>query len=197
MSFRRTSKTLRARRYWDLRGKHFTPVESREFSKLTRKYPALQRLIASRTALWAGFVQECQRKGWETEHRRFTEWRTKVVGFYGRQRAKRKRDKDTGLTVETLANWIVKKDVHGREYRVPKISPWEWYDWVFQRLPEELKWDTPRGHRTKQPDVEVDKIQTRRWVEDLKKSIERTTDEREQARFRQQIKNLEGSLRKR
>ena len=189
-------KTRRGARYYSLRSLHFTPLEAREFSKLTRKYPALQRLVASRTALWVGFVRECDRKGWESENRRFTEWRNKVAGFYGKQRAKRKRDKDTGLTVETLASWIVKKDVHGREYRVPKISPWEWYDWVFQRLPDELKWDTPRSRRTSQPDVKVDKIQTRRWIEDLKKSIEMTNDEAKKEQYRRQIKNLERSLRK-
>ena len=196
MAFRRTSKTLRARRYWDLRDKHMTPLEAREFSKLTRKYPALQRLIASRTALWANFVQESRRKGWESENKRKTEWTKKIVNFYERRRIKRKKDKDTGLTVETLTNWVVKKNVHGRVYKVPKISPWEWYDDVFQRLPDELKWDSPRSHRGKQDDVKVDMVQTRRWIEDLKKSIEYTTDEQERERFRQQIKNLERSLKK-
>lgn len=196
MSFRRTSKTLRARRYWDLRSKHFVPSEAREFSKLTRKYPALQRLIASRTALWANFVQEARRKGWDTSTRRQKEWSSKIVSFYERQRVKYSRDRRTGEVKPMVRDWVVTKDVHGRTLKGPKISPWEWYDYVFQRLPDELKWDSPKSKRTKQPDVQVSKVQTRRWIEDLKKSIERTADERERGRFRGQIRNLERSLKK-
>ena len=190
-------KTRRGKRYYELRFRyHFTPLEARDFSRLTRKYPALHRLIASRAALWANFVQEARLKEWDTEGKRKTEWQKKVVSFYDRQRIKQKRDKDTGLSVEVLTKWVVKKDVHGREFRTPRISPWEWYDWVFQRLPDELKWDTPRSHRTKQPDVQVDKVMVRRWIEDLKKSTERTTDERQKDQFQGQIKNLERSLKK-
>lgn len=195
MAFKKTTK--RGARYFWLRERHFTPLESREFSKLTKKYPALQRLVASRQALWANFQQEAKRKGWVSTGRKSVEWRKKIADFYERRRIKRKKDKDTGVTVETLTNWVVKKDVHGRAYKVPKISPWEWYDWVFQRLPDELKWDTPRSHRVRQADVKVDKVQTRRWIEDLKKSMERTADEQERERFRGQIRNLERSLRKR
>ncbi len=189
-------KTQRGKRYWRLRRLHFTPIESRAFSRLTKTYPALHRLIASRTALWANFVQESRRKGWESENRRKYEWQKRIVNFYERQRTKRKKDKDTGRSVEVLTDWVVKKDVHGRTYRVPKISPWEWYDWVFQRLPDELKWDTPRSHRVRQPDVQVDKVQTRRWIEDLKKAIARSNNERQREQFRGQIKNLERSLKK-
>lgn len=189
-------KTQRGKRYWRLRRLHFSPIEARAFSRLTKTYPALHRLIASRQALWVNFVKEAHRKDWESENKRRTEWTKKIVNFYERQRVKRKKDKDTGLTVETLTNWVVKKDVHGRTYKVPKISPWEWYDWVFQRLPDELKFDSPRSHRVRQPDVSVDKVQTRRWIEDLKKTIERTNDEKQKAQFRVQIKNLERSLKK-
>lgn len=194
MSFRRTSKTLRARRYFDLRDKHFTPIESREFSKLTRKYPALQRLIASRQALWANFVQESRRKGWESENKRKTEWVKKIVGFYERQRYKRKKDKDTGLTVETLANWVVHRDVHGRVYKTPRISPWEWYSFVFDRLPSELKWDSPRSRRVPQPDVSIPKIakqrQSQQWIEDLRRTIEREPSRRSE--LEKQIRRLGG-----
>lgn len=194
MPFRRSSKTLRSRRYFDLRDKHFTPRESQEFSKLTRKYPALQRLVASRTALWANFVQESRRKGWESEARRKQEWSKKIVNFYERQRIKRRQDKDTGLTIETLSNWVVKKDVHGRTYKVPKISPWEWYDDVFQKLPPEIKWDTPRGHRIKQPDVVIPKIEKQRqaqqWIAELRQTIAREPHRREE--LEKQIRRLGG-----
>jgi len=194
MAFRRTSKSLRARRYWDLRGYHFTPRESQEFSKLTRKYPALQRLIASRRALWANFQQECYRKGWESENKRKSEWTRKIVNFYERQRYKRKKDKDTGLTVEVLTNWVVRRDVHGRVYKVPRISPWSWYDDVFQHLPPEMKWDSPKTHRVRQPDVVIDKVKAQRqqqqWIADLRQTIVREPQRRSE--LEKQIRRLGG-----
>ena len=189
-------KSLRGRRYYELRALHFTPIEAREYSKLTRKYPALKRLVAVRTKQWNDFVRECDRKGWESENKRRTEWKKRLVNFYSRMRVKQRRDRETGKVVGIATRWIAKKDVRGRPLKIPKISPWEWYDYVFQRLPDELKWDTPRSHRVRQPDVKVDKIRIRRWIEDLKKSIDRTVDDVKKAQFRQQIVNLEEALRK-
>jgi len=187
-------KTRRGVRYYSLRSIHMTPLEASEFSKLTRKYPALQRLVASRKALWANFQQECYRKGWESENKRKSEWTKKIVNFYERQRVKRKKDKDTGLTVETLTNWVVRRDVHGRVYKTPRISPWSWYDDVFTHLPPELKWDSPRSNRTKQPDVVVDKVKAQRqkqqWIEDLRRTIELEPKRRRE--LEQQIRRLGG-----
>jgi len=195
MAFRQTSRRRRAIRYWYLRHKHFTPAEALAFSQLTHKYPALKRLIAERTFQWQAFQAEARAKGWESEWKRFVEWRKWVAKFYARRRFERKRDKDTGLTIETLTNWVVKRDVHGRVYKVPKISPWEWYDDVFQHLPPELKWDSPKAHRTvKQPDVVIDKVKVQRqrqqWIADLRRTIEREPHRRRE--LEQQIRRLGG-----
>ena len=189
-------RTLRGRRYYDLRELHMTPIESRAFSQLTRKYPALKQLIAARSAQWEAFKAEARTKGWQTEHRRKVEWGRKIVEFYDQQRLKRTRDKETGISVEVLTRWIVRKDVHGRPLKRPRISPWEWYDDIFQKLPAELRWDTPRSHRIKQADVKVNKIQMQKWIVDLKKAIARTDDKKQRAQFQVQIDNLRRSMRR-
>lgn len=182
-------KTLRGRRYWDLRvNAHMAPAEAREFSKLTRKYPALKAIVAQRTAQWDKFVKEAVRKGWESENRRAYEWKKKIVNFYSQERKKQRRDRATGKVGGTFT-WVVTKNVHGEPTR-PKISPWEWYDAVFQRLPPEMKWDTPRTGRTVQPDVQISKVQKQRWIADLQKAIRATGSEKKKAQFREQIENL-------
>ena len=100
-------KTRRRVRYDALRGWHFLHLEAREFSKLTKKYPAMKRLIASRKALWAVFKRESYRRGWDTEAEREYQWNKMVVRFYARLRIKHKRDRDTGVTVEVLTNWLL------------------------------------------------------------------------------------------
>ncbi|MBU1173246.1 MAG: hypothetical protein KKD44_27080, partial [Proteobacteria bacterium] len=169
----------------------------REFSRLSKRYPALRQMIVTRSAMWANFKREAGRKGWESDRKVGSEWRKRLERFYSEERYKTKRDRETGLSVAVLTNWIVQKDVHGRKVS-PRPSPWDWYDSVFNRLPDELKWDTPRTHRAKggQGEVNIDKVQTRRWIEDLKKTIARTDDPEARARFMEQIGNLEESLRR-
>ncbi len=131
MGYGRT--TRRGQRYFALRELHFTPLESRAFCKLSRKYPALQQLIATRTAQWDRFVREANRKGWDSEHKRKEEWKKKVVNFYAREHLKRKKDKTSGQTQIVLNKWVVQRDVHGKILPRPRISPWDWYDSVFKR----------------------------------------------------------------
>ena len=185
--------TRRGRKYWELRRLHFVPKEARELSKLSKKYPALQQMIAIRTAQWASFVHEANAHGWLSQYRRSVEWKNKILKFYGEERYRKVRSREVGAVVAISKTWMVEKDIHGRSI-APTISPWDWYDHTFSGLPDQLKWDTPRSHRVSQPDVKVDKIMYRRWIEDLKKSITRTDSRERKAQFREQIKNLEKGL---
>ncbi len=118
--------------------------------------------------------------------------------FYAQERYKLKKDKKTELSTPVLTNWVVRKDVHGRIVK-PRPSVWEWYDAVFNRLPDELKWDTPRSHRVKQRgqgEVKLKKVTAQKWIADLKKSVARTNDPAAKARFREQIANLKRGLRR-
>ena len=189
-------KTKRAARYWYLRFRHFSPVEAREFSKLSRKYPALKALIRQRVGMWLSHGNKARARGW-SDWRVGREWVDTLKKFYGEERYKLKKDRKTGLSELVLRTWVVRKDVHGRP-TVPKPSPWEWYDSVFRGLPDELKWDTPRSHRTGagQGEVKVDKIQARRWIEDLKKSIQMTDDPERKEQLKEQIANLSAGLRR-
>ena len=187
-------RTLRGRRYWDLREKHFTARESAEFSKLNRKYPAVVQAIASRSALWSRFGSHVKKQGWESDYKIKREWEKVVVGFYKRIRSTLKRDKKTGRLRRVDKDWIVARDIHGKKVP-PRINPWDWYDSIFRNLPDELRWDTPRSHRTRQPVVVIDKIRNKRWISDLEKAITRTKDEKQRARFRMQIVRLQKSIR--
>jgi len=190
-------KIRRQRRYTELLDKyHFSPREALEFSKLKKDYPALKQMKVIRIAMWANLKRQSNRRGWG-KRREQMEWRTRITSFYERVRVRTIRDKDTGLSIEVLTNWIVKKDVHGKPVK-PRFSPWEWYDYIFSNLPDELKWDTPRSHRTKggQGEVKMDKVQTRRWIEDLKRAIAGTDDPARKAQFQEQIKNLNSSLKR-
>ena len=189
-------KTRRQARYDDLRRQHFTHAESLQFSRLKRKYPALQQMRRVRRGQWAGFTRYADNRGLSPAARA-KEWERRIAEFYDTWRFKTGRDKDTGLTATRLTNWLVRKDVHGRPIKTT-ISPWEWYDSVFNNLPDELRWDTPRSHRTKgdQGEVKIDKIKARRWIADLEKSIARTDDPASKAQFREQIKNLRSTVRR-
>ncbi len=58
-------RTLRGRRYWDLRLKyHFAPVEAREFSRLQRKYPALKVMIKQRARVRQAHENRAESQGW-------------------------------------------------------------------------------------------------------------------------------------
>ena len=167
-------KSKRAARYWDLRSKHLSPVEAREFSRLRRKYPALKVMIKRRSAQWAGFQKRVDREGW-SKTKADREWRGYLERWY-RSRG-----------------WMVTKNVHGKEYKKPHPSPWKWYDTIFQKLPPWEKWDTPRQHRrkTKEPDIKLDKVMKARWVAQLNKSIrEARGDPERQVQLREQKRRL-------
>jgi len=128
--------------------------------------------------MWKAFTLLANSRGWGVGRRRLV-WRTQIVALYAK-----------------LPRGFVDRDVHKRPIRI-SISPWDLYDEVFKRLPDELKWDTPRSSRSKvqQGEVKIGKIQMRRWIEDLKKSIQRTNDPEIKAQFREQIAGWEQALR--
>ena len=184
-------KVSRQDKYQYLRGEHFTTLEAFEFSKLDKKYPALQQIIRERGFQWRAFQAKCRAKGWRSEVRRQREWGDWLGEFYS------KRHYATREGKQKIITWVVTKDRKGRTLKQPRISPWDWYDYIFAKLPDQLKWDTPRSARLKkQPDVQVDRLQTRRWVEDLKKSRDRAITQSDKAKFQTQINNLERSLRR-
>jgi hypothetical protein len=185
-------KPQREARYQWLRSKHFSPIEAREFSKLSRKYPALQKMVRQRASQWSAFDRRAKSSGW-SEWKRGTEWVNYLKKFYGDERYKVKRDRKTGERSLELRPWVVHKDVHGKPTK-PKPSPWEWYDSVFNRLPNEDKWDTPRSHRrrTPEPDLKVDRVMKQQFLDGLRRSIE-------EARRRgdtERVKQLEEQLRR-
>lgn len=189
MGFNRRFRTRRTKRYWDLRAAGFLPIEAREFSKLTRQYPALLQMMAQRQRFVQAVRRDGDAKGW-SNRRKEVELRRRVTRFY--EHLPRLMKKRGGRPVE----WIVSRDVHGRKVR-PRLNVWEYYDWIFKQLPGELKWDSPRSHRqVKQKEVQIDKIQTRMWIEDLRKSIANSRNPLDKERFEQQIRNLERSLRR-
>lgn len=153
-------KTRRQARYYTLVNKyHFLKSEASELSKIkkhvppgggVRQYPpALLALQRSRLAMWANYKQWVGREAWLelSEAELKAGWGDRIRKFYERQRIKRRTDRKTGLSIETLTNWVVRKDIHGNKIP-PSPSVWDWYDDVFRRLPEEEQWDTPRTHRT-------------------------------------------------
>jgi len=192
MAYRRRSKTRRAVGYWSLRNAHFVPREAYEFSKLTAKYPALKRIVTERGFQWQAFMVEARAKGWDSEFKRRVEWNRSIIDFYSHRRYATRGGERRAIT------WLIKKDRKGRTLRQPRISPWDYYDYTFERLPEEQRWDTPRSARLqKQGDVQVSKIQVRRWIEDLRKSRDRATTSSDKARFQRQIDNLGSTLKTR
>lgn len=184
-------KPQRQARYQYLRGKHFAPVEARDLSKLKRNYPALQRMIRQRASLWSGFERRAKRHGWESQNKRTSEWRNTLTRFYTEERYKTRRDRKTGKVERILTNWVVHKDVHGNPIN-PRPSAWEWYDAVFAQLPDEDKWDSPRSHRhkTKEPNLRVDKVMLQKWIAGLDKSIKSARTKEEKDRFREQKRRL-------
>ena len=171
-------RTKRSKRYWNLREMHLFHKEALEFSRLKKKYPTLKKIVQLRSALWASFVREARFKGWDTQYKRKKEWRNKILSFY----------KNNG--------WIVTKDVRGKPLRYPTISPWDWFDFVRSQLPPELQWDTPRSHRVSQGQVNIKKIEMRRWIEDLKQTIAKTRDPKKIAQYQNQINSLELKIKK-
>jgi hypothetical protein len=95
-------------------------------------------------------------------------WGDRVRKFYSRHRIK----------ADKLVTWIVRKDVHGDPIK-PSPSVWDYYDSVFQGLPDELKWDTPRSHRNRSPSGQTLVVSKRYETKKIKSDI---------AFFRERIK---------
>ena len=177
-------------KYQYLRGEHFTTLEAFEFSKLDKKYPALQQIIRERGFQWKAFQAKCRAKGWRSEARRQQEWNNWLGEFYSKHHYATREGKQKIIT------WVVTKDRKGRTLKQPRISPWDYYDFVFAKLPDELKWDTPRGgNRNKQgpfdPAIMERSIinqQKREWIAGLKESAKR--DPRNRGRYEEQARNL-------
>ena len=176
---------------------HFLQAEAVELSRIKKHVPpgggrsqyppALLAMQRSRSAMWANYKKWVGKQSWLdlSVPEKKSLWSDRVRKFYSRHRIK----------ADKLVNWIVHKDVHGKPIK-PSPSVWDYYDSVFQGLPDELKWDTPRSHRTGQSEVKIDKVQTMRWIDDLKKAIVRTDDRAEKTRFREQIHNLRAGMRR-
>jgi hypothetical protein len=175
-------------RYMALREQHFSPAESRDFSKLQKKYPALQAMIRYRQRQWDRFSKRAKTNDWGI-NKTNNEWRKFLVRFYEQKRYRVKRTAGGRISDVDLRNWIVTRDVHGNRIK-PKISPWEWYDAVFNRLPDEQKHDTPRSHRTKtvETKLNINNIQIQQWVAQLRDTIKQEPERRPE--LEKQIKNL-------
>lgn len=181
-------KKRRMARYKALKDAHFSPTEAREFSKLQKKYPALQAMIRYRQRQWDRFQVRAKKNDWSVRKTN-EEWRKFIIRFYEQKRYRVKRTAGGRISDVDLRNWIVRKDVHGRKIK-PRPSPWEWYDAVFSKLPNEQKWDTPRSHRVKtiESKLNIDKIQIQQWVAQLRATIKLEPERRPE--LEKQIKNL-------
>jgi hypothetical protein len=181
-------KVRRRERYWNLRKLKFSPSEAREFSKLRKDYPALKSMIRYRQRQWDRFQKRAKANDWGVR-RTNDEWRKFIVKFYEQKRYRVKHTAGGRVSDVDLRNWIVTKDVHGRRVK-PRPSPWEWYDAVFSKLPNEQKWDTPRSHRVKtiESKLNIDKIQIQQWVAQLRATIKLEPERRPE--LEKQIRNL-------
>jgi hypothetical protein len=181
-------KKRRLSRYNALREKHFSPTESREFSKLRKSYPALKEMIRYRQRQWDRFQKRAKANDWGVR-RTNDEWRKFIVKFYEQKRYRVKHTAGGRVSDVDLRNWIVTKDVHGRKIK-PRPSPWEWYDAVFNKLPDEQKKDTPRSHRAKNTEtrLSLSKIQIQSWIAGIRATIRREPERRTE--LEQQIRNL-------
>ena len=129
-------------------------------------------MVRERAIQRQAFDAEAKAKGW-SPFRKKREWQGRIRDFYSEHK------------------WVVTRDIHHNSIS-PRINPWSWYDFVFTTLPEELKWDTPRGRRVVQPTVQLDKIHMQKlkaqWFSDLRIAAER--EPRRRAAFRQQARDL-------
>jgi len=171
-------KKRRQSRYDYLISRHLAPIEAREFSKLSRKYPAIKRMLRQRAGMWMAFSNKARSKGWEGDVKQ-KEWVNTLKKFY---RAR---------------NWVAHRDIHGKRTS-PMPSPWEWYDAVYKNLPDELKWDTPRTgrHKMDQGEVKMEKIQKQKhnqeWIAGLRETARRDPSRR--AEMEKQARRLGGRL---
>ncbi len=178
-------KPQRQARYEWLRSRHFAPIEAREFSKLNRQYPALKKMVRQRQAQWSAFDRKARANDW-SPWKRGQEWVNYLKKFYGEERYRVRRDPKTGKRTLEPKAWVARKDVHGKPTK-PKPSPWEWYDSVFNRLPDEDKWDTPRSHRrrTPEPDLKIDNVLKQEFINGLNESIRQARERGDTERVKQ------------
>jgi len=194
-------KTRRQARYSALRRGHLLHYEAVELSKLplratdvdgkTRPNPIIGKIIQIRSYMWSAIQVEARAKGWSTDKKN-REWQQRVYSLYSLPSIKVRKNRETGMTEAKFTSLLVKKDVHGRPFHVPTISPWDYYhsmqiEWVLQ------EWDSPRRHRRAQPDVDLNKIMKMRWIHDLDRKIMSTIDPHDKAQYIRQRQNLRQS----
>lgn len=139
--------------YRQLIGEGLLPIEAHEFSKMRKHVPpgnpfarpqyppALKRIVQGRRELREGFRELAKSMGWG-KTRRKAEYYKFIYGEYA------------SLSKRFTSNFFVSKDVHGRPIR-RRINPWALYDSVYDELPAEMQWDTPRQARTRRKTTET------------------------------------------
>jgi len=139
-------KPQRQQLYTQLRQEHLTYREALEYSRMSKHRPpgaserakavyppALRKIVQERRVMWQAFDRTAKGKGWGN-WRRNQEWKGKVGKLYER------------LSRNHTGNFFVSKNVHGKE--VPRrLNPWALYDAIYDNLPEDDQWDTPRSTR--------------------------------------------------
>ena len=191
-------KTQRRHRYNSLRARHhLTPIEAREFSKMSinavgpggkmKPNPTIAKILQERGYIWSAFKVEALAKGWGITRRK-QEWKSRIVQLYSSPELLRRKGE------WRIDNWIVRKDVHGNPI-TPTISPWDYYSAVQAEYDLQL-WDSPKKRGRVQPIVDVDKIRVARNIHDLNRTIFGTTDPARKAQLRGQVRRLTLSLRR-
>ena len=112
-------KPQRQARYDWLRAKHFAPLEAREFSKLTRQYPALKKMVKQRQSQFSAFERKARQNEW-SPWKRGAEWVKYLKQFYGEERYRVHRDPKTGKRTLDAKAWVARKDVHPQEDAAPR-----------------------------------------------------------------------------
>lgn len=170
-------KSNKARRglYDLLRQEHFSPLEAREFSKLSKYDSALAQMRGERVKQWAYFKRRVREKGWRTNYRIQVEWLRTLTRSYRRR------------------GWSVFFGPHKG-----KPSPWEWWRARYDMLPPELQRGTPtrkaKAGKRVQEKIDKGQVNTRRWIAQLTVKIREATDRKQRDAWVRQRASLKRGL---
>ena len=183
----RSPRTRKQQRYTRLVRAHFLPEEAKLLaSRLkTLKYHEIAIMTAGRDRLYQRFLRHAAEQGYSRAVFQ-SEWRSTVENWYNRTVVKWQRSYEKSM---------VKRGFHPDKSHDFTSLLWRWFGHVKSELPPELQAYAPKHKRKTQKPPTVDKIQTSRWINGLKKSLKETTDPKRQAELRQQIKRLQESIR--
>jgi len=123
-------RQLRGTRYNQLRIEHFTPLESREFSKLPKNTPALKLMREARATRRDRFEKIAATKIANGKWRRADvskKWIANLTRFYSKMK------------------WRVKDGPVGAQQKMPKrgINPWAMYRAALREAPDKPDYSSP------------------------------------------------------